>query len=399
MINSNCESQKKTGEICDEPPFNHDDEINLVDYFLVLWKRKTFILLGTVLPAVCVAAGLLLLPRDYTTTYSYYADNLHLNQKNYEVMLDRFYGEENLAKLVERLKKDGLGDYAQKLGNSIQPQEYVKLEAIPAFLDISKLNTATADAENLAKILEMNASLLNVSITDKHANDLYQIASVVRQNIEKVMPLYVIQKSLSDTIRNDNQQIANIESNRFSLELSMKNNNDVLAGLKRISVEGDVNKQGEVTLQFDIGGQNQYLPLGYQIQAAESKRIELEETIKANEEKYKYYTDLVDMNNTVLAELDAKLSGDYTIDQFKAFLITLLAGSEKPQVKDYLSSYIRNIENVISANRPATEKPKIVAAEKGTAKKTAVVFSACLMLSALAAFLVEAFEQNKARTS
>lgn len=392
MENGDNASQNGAKLYCED-----NDEINLVDYCLVLWKRKVFILLSTVLPAVCVAAALMFLPKNYTVTYVYDAGNWGLTEKNYTLLLNRFYSEDNLTRLTGKLQKGGLEKYAELLSSSAQPEDWVKFEAIPAFFDISQLKNVAP--EQLDTIKAMKASLLNVTILGSPAEKLYPIASVVRNNIKDVIPLYVTQEQLSASIREYNSKLADIESNRFSLELALKNTNEILAGLRKVNTGAlDANRES-VVLQFNVGEQNEYLPLGNQIQAAESKRIGLEENVKTTEEKYRYFKDLVELNGKILAELDAKLSSDYTTEQFKAFLVGLLPGTEKPQLKDYLSSYIRTIENKIAANRPVTEKPKIVPVGRGTAKKTGAVFAVCLMLSVFAAFLIEAIEQNKARLS
>ena len=49
----------------------NDDEIDLIDYFKVLWKRKYFIALGSVLPALIVFLIFTFSPKDYTITYIY----------------------------------------------------------------------------------------------------------------------------------------------------------------------------------------------------------------------------------------------------------------------------------------------------------------------------------------
>ena len=46
-----------------------EDEVNLIDYFTVLWKRKWFIFLASVLPALMVGLAIFLWPRDYKVTY------------------------------------------------------------------------------------------------------------------------------------------------------------------------------------------------------------------------------------------------------------------------------------------------------------------------------------------
>jgi hypothetical protein len=225
------------------------------------------------------------------------------------------------------------------------------------------------------------------------------MSSVIRDNIEDIFPLYTVREQLSAYIKEYNNNLAGIERSRFDLGLALKDVNEILAGLKKVNTGIPNDIQANIVLQFNVGEQSQYLPLSYQIQASESKRIALEGNIKANEENYKYYKDLLDLNNRIFAELNSSLSSDYTIEQFKSFLTGLVAGYEKPQLKDCLNSYIRKIENGISASKPITEKPQIYPIAKRTVKKSGIVFVVSLMIAVFSAFLREGLEKNRARVS
>jgi LPS O-antigen subunit length determinant protein (WzzB/FepE family) len=380
-----------------------EEEINLIDCFVVLWKRKYFIFLATILPTLIVGITLFLWPKNYTVTYVYDVKekmgSWDLNGKNYTILLDRFYSEENLNKLIDNLRKNKLAKYAEQLSNSNDKpsnsndklSKLVAFEVLPSFVDLAKLSIT--DSDQLNKIREMEALLLNVTITGNSMQDMYKLSSVIRDNIENIIPLYVVQERLSTTIRDYNNKMADIERERFNLELNLKNSIEVLTELKRVNTSAFDNKQEGVVLQFNVGEKNQYLPLNYQIQAAESKKISLEGSIKANEGDYEYYKDLLNLNNRILADLGNKLS-DYRIEQFKAFLVSLAASYEKPQLKDYLNSCIRRIENSIAASRPITEKPKIRPVAKGTIKKSGVVFVIAFIVSVFSAFLREGFEKD-----
>jgi uncharacterized protein involved in exopolysaccharide biosynthesis len=49
----------------------YEDEINLIGYFIVLWKRRYFIFLASVLPTMIVGIFFFLLPGNYKVTYVY----------------------------------------------------------------------------------------------------------------------------------------------------------------------------------------------------------------------------------------------------------------------------------------------------------------------------------------
>ncbi|MCH8120362.1 MAG: hypothetical protein IIC00_11620 [Planctomycetes bacterium] len=127
------------------------------------------------------------------------------------------------------------------------------------------------------------------------------------------------------------------------MELTLKKNKSTLEKLKSIKTQTPDKIESDIILQFDVGGRSEYLPIEYQIQAAESRIIQLEETIKENEEKYKYYKNLLDLNEKLFAEVKNKALSDYTIQQFRLFLLESVKEVEKEELKDYLSSYTKRI--------------------------------------------------------
>jgi hypothetical protein len=379
----------------------HEDEIDLIDYFMVLWRRKYFIFLVTILPALIVAVILFFGPRNYRTTYIYgvksdIRDDTRgwgLNEKNYNVLISAFYSDGNLKKITKRLNEIGLEKYDKLLrdrGN--RPERFVEFEAKPAFLDLSKSNIT--NPEILSQIRDMEASLLEVTIIGRPLEDIYKISSAVRYNIENIIPLYIVRQQLLSHIRNYNNILADIESGMFGLRLSLKRDNEILERLKKVNTGISDGKQDNIVLQFDIGRESKYLPLSYQIQAAQSRIIELETRIKADKEKYEYYEELLRLNNKMLAELKDRLSSDYTVEKFIIFLEGLSGGGEQA-LKEYLSSYIKKMENRLLASGPIVGNPQIQPIAKGTIKKSGIVFIIALMIAAFAAFLCEGLEKRK----
>jgi len=89
----------------------------------------------------------------------------------------------------------------------------------------------------------------------------------------------------------------------------------------------------------------------------------------------------------------------YTIQEFRFYLIELVKEIEKKELKDYLNSYIKRIENRIDTSMPVAENPSIYAIPKGTAKKSAIVFVVALIMSVFVAFLLEGLEKSQAQDS
>ncbi len=327
--------------------------------------------------------------------------NWNLNEKNYNILINRFYSEENLNKIINKLRKNGINEYAELIrnaGNGIDAlKNLLKFEPVPSYIDISEIKVT--DLEQLEQIQKLTAQLLNMTIVGEPKEDLLKIASVIRSNLENLIPTYMIQEQLSANIRKFKTMMADIEINRFSLELTFKTNKFSLEKLKTIKTQTPDKIESNIILQFDVGGRSEYLPIEYQIQTAESRIIQLEERIKENEEKYKYYKNLLALNERLSAELKNNISSYYTIQQFHSFLTELIGSYEAKELKDYLSSYIKRIENRIAASVPVTENPSIYAIAKGTVQKSALVFVIAFMLSVFAAFLLEGLRKNQALAS
>jgi len=381
----------------------YEDEINLMDYFLVLWKHKWLILLGSVLPALIVGLFLFSLPVNYELTYVYdVRDDVrdwNLNEKNYNVLISRFYSEENLSKITNKLRENGLNEYAKLIGiagNSLDAlQDLLKFEPVPPYIDTSqaKIN----DPEQLNQIRKLTAQLLNITIAGTPKENLSKIAMVIRGNFEKVVPIYSIEQQVVDVINRYRTQMADIEAVRFSLDLSVKTNKAVLERLKKIELRIPDKSEDNVMLQFDIGSKSEYLPLGYQIRAAEAKIVELEESIGVNEAKYNHYKNLSALYERLAAQLKDKKSAYYTIEQYHTFLTELTGEYKTDEIKDYLASYIKKIENRISASTPVSQTPKIFSIAKGTVKKGAIVFVMALMMSVFVSFLLEGLKKSQTR--
>jgi hypothetical protein len=416
-----------------------EDEINLIDYFRVVWKRKFFILLCSVLPALIVGLILLLGPRDYKVTYIYDVkdqsvydvrdrsvydvrdrsvydvrdhsvydvkdrsihgvSNWNLNEKNYTMLLDSFYSAENTGKIVSKLRENGLDRYAKLISRAQKEEElkkFIDFEVLPSYVNLSKARIT--DPAMLEQIGQLRAHLLNMTIVARPKSDIPKISLVIRDNIENVVPLYSIEQGLIETIRGYRAQMADIEENKFGLEIELEGEKATLAKLKTVKTGASDKAEGNVILQFDLGDRSEYLPLGYQTQAAESKILELEENINVNEQRYEYYKSLLGLNRKLFAELKRNVASYYTIQQFHSFLTGVVKDSKDKELIDYLSAYIKKIENRISASAPITESPRIYAVARGTVKKTAVVFAVLLMVTTFVAFLLEAVRKDRVQT-
>jgi hypothetical protein len=370
-------------------------EVNLSDYWSVLCKHKLFIVLATLLPTLIAGMALFIYPRDYKITYVYDVSDdasiSNLDEKKFDVLCSRFYSENNLNKIFQELQKNKLNKPTEQLEKSFtdKGQNFVKLEVSPPFLDISKLKLN--DHDQINNLRSINASLISMTITTKPKETLLKTAVIVKHNFEKVISLYLIRNELWSGIREYKSNGAEIEGRKFKLHLAVTKDCEKLSELRKIKTEAGLNqKDSSISLQFNVGNKSEYLPLPYQVQALESKIVENRTQLKYDEANYNYYSSILELNATILSELNDKLASDnslYTTDMFNSYLTNLGSKYEKIELKDYLASYTKRIENLISATVPVSENPGVIAIAKGTTKKTMIVLAVSLLLSTFVTFL------------
>jgi len=368
-----------------------EDEIDIVSYMLALWEHKYFILICSILPALFVGIVIYTGPRSYETTYTY--RKLGHTGKEYELFRSRFFSEENLSRLANEMEREGFPVYSagiRNLGlNDNQNQGIVKFELWPPHLDITKLKVT--DPEKLEAIRKIKSELLSMSIKATPEKAVYEIADVIRNNVEEVMPSYFILVELEDEVEKFKNMISEIEKTKFDTDLELQSYKAVLEKLKSLQTRTAEKTDSEVLLQFNVGEKSEYLPLAYQIQATESKVIEIENRKNTDQQKLNYYTSQINLYNEMLDNIKST----FLIREFYSYLISRQGDNKNNQISGSLNAYIKNIENRISANTPVTEKPTINPVARDTKKKTGIVFGIALTISVFSAFLIECIKKKQ----
>ncbi|MFH1716075.1 MAG: hypothetical protein ABIF19_01880 [Planctomycetota bacterium] len=343
-----------------------EDEINLIDYFAVLWRRKYFIVLGTALPTLVVGLAMFFSPCDYKVTYSY---DLGLDEKDCKVLLDQFYDAENGEVLAAKLKEAGFDEYAMAMSNA-----GIKLE--------------------------VSGTFLIMTVAGSSPDDVQKTSFVVRNNFEEVLPVYSVKKKLGSAIAEFRTKMAGIEENEFDLELELESKKAVLARLKNLEPEESGKISDNIVLQFENVRQNsEYLPLAYQIRATDANIVNIEETISLNQKKCEHYKTLQSLNERLLEEVNSKAASYYTLGEFRSFLANVMSDYEDGGAAGYLRAYIKRIENTMATTKPVVGKPGVYRVPKGTGRRTGTMFAVLLMVTILAAFLLENIPKKQAQAA
>ena len=372
-----------------------EDDIELIDYFRVLWKWKYFIILFTVLPTLIIFLIFTFLPKNYKITYIYHTsfgkdfpellseefedkkDSYRLQtqseqelfEMNCRILLDQFYSKENLEKLAAKLRENGFDIYEQEIIKSLFQ-------------------------------LEISNTLSTLTITNNTEQDLQKLSSIARDDFERVIPIYTVMDELSSVIAGLKAEMADIKTNSFSTELDLERKRAILEKMKNLQ-PSDPNKilSGIILQMENISQNSEYLPLAYQIQAIEADIITIEETININQKKYNYYKNLISPNEKLLDEIKNKTSSYYTIQEFQSFLANMIDDCTEKELADYLYAYTKRIENMIQINNPIIEKPSVSPIPKGIVKKSVVLLASLLIIASFVAFLLEAAQRRQAPAS
>lgn len=367
-----------------------EDEIDLVDYLRVLWKRKYFILLLSVLPALIVFLVFNSLPKQHVITYIY---DTRTGQELPKTFLRQFEGTNDSHQPSAKTEKDMFEMDRKILVNQFYSQE--NLGKIAARLRDNGLAVSGRDISKSRIKLEISEISSTLTITGNSEQDVRKISSIVREDFEKVIPIYALREELNSIIAGLKTRMAEIEGNSYSMELELERKRAILKKMKDLQPSDPNKLPGGIILQIDnINKNSEYLPLAYQIQAIDTNIISIEQTINTNQKKYIYYKNLISINEKLFEEINNKASSYYTVQEFHSFLVNLIDSYSEKELAEYLSACTKRIENIILINIPVTDKPSIYPIPKDTIKKSMASFAVLLIITSFMAFLSEAIQQK-----
>ena len=390
-------------------------EPGILRFLRLLWEHRGLILGASLLPALLVALILYLWPRRYAATFVY---ERPLAESEYNVLQRRFYSQENLDKITARLREQGLTNYVRRLDEAPTQQSLerlIRFEVAPMY----PRRLQTTDPCTSEKISAFKARLLSVKVAGDSEEEVAGASAVVTGNLESILPLYDVRNHLRESLQKLRDDAGKIEGNRFTLSLDLQKEKAKLEKLKALQDAPGEAALGNFTLQFNVettplllqpvrvntpktGNLQEilakseekysfygFLPLSYQVRAAQSKIIDVQETLANDTEKYNFYLQVLDLDNRLLAKIEESLLTYYTAQQYLQFLGEQLRACKDQSVADHLKSYIRKTENLVQVNTRAGEKPVVYPISKGLVRNSALTFAVLLMVAMFAAVLLE----------
>jgi len=389
----------------------YENEVYLIDYFKVVWKWKYLILFGAILPALAVGIILFFSPKNCKITYIYNVrdnkdiyevrddkeadvSNWNLNKNNYEVLLDRFYSDENVARLSAKLQKYIPNQHVgQSKQRSIRGalKRLVTFQTEPSFANIARMSRR--NVSKFEQLRGLKASLLRMTIKSTSEKDIVPMSLVIKGNFERTIPLYKVKDNIYVVLKNHKNKLLELKSERTNLNLELENERSMVDRLRNFKAKTVNHKESDIALQFNIGSKVEYLPLNYQMQGIEIKIIRMEEEIRKISNECDYYRKLIALSEKLLNQIESDWSHDYTVQEFQNFLHSLVTECKDGRTRNYLDAYINNIENRMAAT-VAIRSTDVLVIPKAAARKVATVFVIALMITTLAAFIAEGYRRR-----
>ncbi|MCU0914688.1 MAG: hypothetical protein MUC88_09010 [Planctomycetes bacterium] len=389
----------------------------------LLWTSRWLVTGGALLPALLVALALYAWPSRYTATFVY---ERPLQESEFNVLQRRFYSQENLEKIVTRLREQKLTHYVRRLERARQRQSFERLIRF----DVDPMyprRLLTTDPCTSERISAFRARLLSLEIVGKSEAEVSGVAAVVTDNIERVLPLYDIRNHLKKSLEQIRGSAAETEDRRFDLTLDLGREVAKLEKLKALDSAGGPS-QDNVVLQFNSPDQSRevlplfspgrttpeklaelqkvlrdtekynfydFLPVSYQVRAVQSRIVDLQETLANDTERHNFHLQVLDLDNQLLTKIEESLLLPYTASQYLGYLNEQLQACQDQAVRDHLRAHVRQIESLVALNTRAGERPIVHPISRNPVRNGVLTLVLCLMVTTFAAVVLECRREGR----
>ena len=230
-MNENHQTQTKTRKI-----EHYEDEIELMDYLLVIWKWKYLILAGTFAFAIVVAIISFIQPKMYLTSIVLKPEVLKIDENGNEVFID---SPENIKVLIEndlkyRVLDDIKSSKTTKLSNSIEFQI-----DIPKGSNKLNVSLTSASAEDGTTKLNYLIKALSDEITKRTKFIQKKIEKRIEQKKYEFEILLFKEKEMKTKIKKYEKELSDIEAKIRFLKERRDNSANEEYFFNKLSVEND----------------------------------------------------------------------------------------------------------------------------------------------------------------
>ncbi len=355
------------------------DLLQLID---ALWRKRLFLVLFACVPALLFGLWIFFSPRAYRARLVY---SMELTATDFQRLADRFYGGDNQRLLIADMEAKGLREWPEALRQAETRAELSKLIALqitPNYVDFNeranlKLSLERSWAENIEKIEQLRARMLEIQLDGGSAAELRTALACVRHNFEEQLPLRDLQDGLLQRRYTlNNQLVVNEQERAYKAEelLTATRTRDNLAAA---DAGRGVTGGPAVTLQLsEEQRESDHLPLSLQREIYTAQAALLAERVESAKRQYALKRLEADLLGEVSIALDQLIEAGGNLEGYLA-LLAKARENQPPEGLDLFDGLKHLAENYHFARRPLVATPNILPQPRHTLRRT--LFAAVLL--------------------
>lgn len=353
-----------------------NDEIDLIAFIILLWKKKVIIISFTVIFSIIVGIYLYFFTsRPYTITTS--IDNMDLVPSDFVAIKNMIVSDKTKSEISSLLPdelKRSLLQNANYLKNIVKISSYPDLEKVKKGEEIGRINAlyiTTGGSD------QKNSTLVNSAVYHTILKKL--IFKKTSFLLDK--EFYVMQTKLHDLSKKEVIFTQRLPMEKQKLE-SMKK-------LEKNAVERV--ESSYPALQFEIGNKLQYLPLGTQINMLETGMINDKASLTRFKQEKKRYAEI----SNELAKLKNDFPNPKSFDAvlFLKKVRKIAENSKSKYAKATFFSYY-NMFNIEMLKYKSNTGTSLEVGSRKILSKTGIAFVMFLFISSVFVLLSEAVKNH-----
>ncbi len=369
--------------------------MDLLQLIEALWRKRLFLALFAGVPALLFGLWIFLSPRAHRARLIY---PMELTATDFQRLADRFYGGDNLRQLIADMEAKGLKDWPESLRlaeTRAELSKQIALQITPNYVDFNeranlKLSLDRSWAENVEKIEQLRARMLEIHLFGGSADELAAALAVVRHNFEAELPLRELQDGLLQRRYTlNNQLVANEQERAYKADelLTATRTRDSLA-----AADGGRSLSGApaVTLQLDEKErESDHLPLSLQREIYAAQVALLSERVEAAKRQYALKRLEAELVGEVSTALDQLIEAGGDLEGYLA-LLKKARENHPPECYDLLDGMAHLADNYHFTRRPLVAAPRVLPQPRHTVQRTLFAAVLLAMIGALLVVVQEA---------
>ena len=355
-----------------------NDEIDLIEFLMVLWKRKIFIILFTLIFTFIIALFLyFFIPKSYECKTSF--NNIEMSTGEYISLKNFFFSYKTKMQIVSNLPSRLKKEVEQKM-NFLE--NTFEIKSYPDLKDIKKSKDET----------QSDITNLYVIVKSEKFDDLELLNNITKNIILKNIILNSAKLFISNRISELQKLVYVLSEKEYMVSKVIPIEELKLKELKKLQNSNSpiINESNYATLQFNLEDKLQYLPIQNQITMLESSILDSKSDISLFKLRINWYNETIDelYKLSEIIKNERVPSTEGLLQIFRDMINHCKSAYAKSTLSDFYSLLFT--DNLRYTNNSITSLTLI---SRKIALKAAIVFVVLLVISVAYVLLSEAVKR------